>query len=94
MLLSVLTAYIDWLSSALGSVTQLAGRLSTALCTTGGTLVKVLEDIIGRGAVPSMIRVVTVVCAPTALQKLSADFPGTYLCHLWDDHSQYAQDAE
>lgn len=53
-----------------------------------------LEDIIGRGAVPSMIRVVTVVCAPTALQKLSADFPGTYLCHLWDDRSQYAQDAE
>ena len=66
-----------WLASALRSVTQLAGRLSLALCTTGGTLIKVLEDIIGRGAAPSMIRVVTVVCAPTALQKLSTGFPGT-----------------
>ena len=35
-----------------------------------------LEDIIGRGASPSMIRVVTVVCAPAALQKLSTGFPG------------------
>ena len=35
-----------------------------------------LEDIIGRGALPSMIRVVTVVCAPAALQKLSTGFPG------------------
>ena len=53
-----------------------------ALCTTGGTLIKVLEDIIGRGAAPSMIRVVTVVCAPTALQKLSTGFPGAYICSL------------
>ena len=35
-----------------------------------------LEDIIGRGASPSMIRVVTVVCAPAALQKLPTGFPG------------------
>ena len=53
-----------------------------ALCTTGGTLIKVLEDIIGRGAAPSMIRVVTVVCAPAALQKLSTGFPGAYICSL------------
>jgi hypothetical protein len=44
--------------------------------SAGGTLIKVLEDIIGRGASPSMIRVVTVVCAPAALQKLSTGFPG------------------
>ena len=50
-----------------------------ALCTPGGTLIKVLEDIIGRGAVPSMMRVVTVVCAPIALQKLSTGFPGIHL---------------
>ena len=35
-----------------------------------------LKDIIGRGASTSMIRVVTVVCAPAALQKLSTGFPG------------------
>lgn len=44
--------------------------------SAGGTLIKVLEDIIGRGGSPSMIRVVTVVCAPAALQKLSTGFPG------------------
>ena len=42
-------------------------------------MIKVLEDIIGRGASPSMIRVVTAVCAPAALQKLSTGFPGAYL---------------
>ncbi|CAL5229108.1 g12371 [Coccomyxa viridis] len=46
------------------------------MLATGGTLIKVLEDIIGRGGSPSMIRVVTVVCAPAALQKLSSGFPG------------------
>jgi len=42
-------------------------------------MIKVLEDIIGRGASASMIRVVTAVCAPAALQKLSTGFPGAYL---------------
>ncbi len=35
-----------------------------------------LEDLIRRGAVPQHIRVVTVVCAPAALQRLSPAFPG------------------
>jgi uracil phosphoribosyltransferase len=54
------------------------GHFGGVRCT-GGTLVKVLEDIISRGASPSMIRVVTVVCAPAALTKLSEGFPGALL---------------
>lgn len=42
----------------------------------GGTMVQVLDDIIGRGALPSMIRIVTVVCTPVALKKLSEGYPG------------------
>lgn len=42
----------------------------------GGTMVQVLDDIIGRGASPSMIRIVTVVCTPAALKKLSEGYPG------------------
>ncbi len=39
-------------------------------------MVQVLDDIISRGASPSNIRIVTVVCAPAALQKLSEGYPG------------------
>lgn len=41
-------------------------------------MVQVLDDIVGRGASPANIRIVTVVCAPTALQKLSEGYPGTW----------------
>ena len=39
-------------------------------------MVQVLDDIISRGASASNIRIVTVVCAPAALQKLSEGYPG------------------
>ncbi len=39
-------------------------------------MVQVLDDIIARGASPAMIRIVTVVCAPVALKKLSEGYPG------------------
>ena len=45
----------------------------------GGTMVQVLDDIIGRGASPSMIRIVTVVCTPVALKKLSEGYPGVLI---------------
>ena len=37
-----------------------------------------LEDLIRRGAAPAQVRVVTVVCAPRALQRLSPAFPGAH----------------
>ncbi len=42
----------------------------------GGTMAKVLEDLVSRGADVSMVRIVCVVAAPPALKRLSELFPG------------------
>ena len=46
------------------------------LCTAGGTIAKVVDDLVQRGASPAFIRVVAVVAAPPALKLLSEKFPG------------------
>ncbi|GAB4813806.1 hypothetical protein N2152v2_000852 [Parachlorella kessleri] len=50
--------------------------VSDPMLATGGTINQVLQDIVARGASPDNIRVVSVVCAPPALKKLSENFPG------------------
>ena len=42
----------------------------------GGTMLQVLQDLTNRGASPSFIKIVCIVCAPPALQLLNASFPG------------------
>ena len=42
----------------------------------GGTIAKVVDDLVQRGASPTFIRVVAVVAAPPALKLLSEKFPG------------------
>ncbi len=42
----------------------------------GGTIAKVVDDLVARGASPAFIRVVAVVAAPPALKLLSEKFPG------------------
>ena len=42
----------------------------------GGTIAKVVDDLVQRGASPAFIRVVAVVAAPPALKLLSEKFPG------------------
>lgn len=46
------------------------------LPAAGGTICQVLEDIVSRGGNPENVRVISVVCAPPALKKLSEGFPG------------------
>ncbi|KAK9813260.1 hypothetical protein WJX72_011584 [[Myrmecia] bisecta] len=50
--------------------------IADAMLATGGTIVQVLDDILARGASADFVRVVSIVCAPTALQKLSEKYPG------------------
>lgn len=45
-------------------------------CAAGGTIAKVVGDLVQRGASPAFIRVVAVVAAPPALKLLSEKFPG------------------
>ena len=39
-------------------------------------MVQLLKDLTSRGASPSFIKIVCIVCAPPALQLLNAEFPG------------------
>ncbi len=45
------------------------------MLATGGTIELALEEAIKRGAKPELIRIISVVAAPPALQKLSAGYP-------------------
>ncbi len=51
-------------------------RPSAAPARAGGTIAKVVDDLVARGASPAFIRVVAVVAAPPALKLLSEKFPG------------------
>lgn len=46
------------------------------MLATGGTIVTVMEELIKRGIDPALVRIISVVAAPNALQKLSAAYPG------------------
>lgn len=45
------------------------------MLATGGTIMAVLEEITKRGIDPSLIRIICVVAAPPALQKLNDSYP-------------------
>jgi uracil phosphoribosyltransferase len=45
------------------------------MLATGGTVTKALALLVERGVDPSLIRLVSILAAPPALQKLSADYP-------------------
>lgn len=46
------------------------------MLATGGSIMTAMAELTNRGAVPALIRIVSVVAAPPALQKLSAAYPG------------------
>ena len=50
--------------------------ITDPMMATGGTMIHVVRDIVSRGADPANIRIICIVAAPPALQKLNAEFPG------------------
>lgn len=46
------------------------------MLATGGSMMMAMQELISRGVNPSLIRIVSVVAAPPALRKLSAEYPG------------------
>lgn len=75
------TLEASWYLNKLPDVLTADDRVLVAdvMLATGGTIVQVLEDLVKRGASPSNIRLVSVVAAPPALQKLSEKFPGMHV---------------
>ena len=49
------------------------------MLATGNTMMLALEELIKRGANPEVIRIVSVVAAPPALQKLSVNYPSLHI---------------
>lgn len=45
------------------------------MLATGGSIMTAMAEIVSRGATPENIRLVSIVAAPTALQKLSEKYP-------------------
>ena len=49
--------------------------ISEPMLATGGSIIHVLKALVERQANPEMIRLLSVVAAPPALQKIGAEFP-------------------
>lgn len=50
--------------------------ITDPMLATGGTTIAAMKELTQRGVDPALVRIVSVVAAPPALQKLSAAYPG------------------
>lgn len=50
--------------------------IAEPMLATGGTIVAVMEQLTQRGIDPALVRIISVVTSPPALQKLNLAFPG------------------
>ncbi|WP_088891673.1 uracil phosphoribosyltransferase [Leptolyngbya ohadii] len=50
--------------------------ITDPMLATGGSMMAVMQELTQRGADPSLIRIIAVVTAPSALQQLSNAYPG------------------
>lgn len=69
--------YLNKLPASFGPEDRIL--VSDPMLATGGTIMHVLQDIVSRGASPSMIRVLAITVAPPALKQLSEKYPGLHV---------------
>lgn len=50
--------------------------ITDPMLATGGSMVAAMSELVQRGVDPSLTRIISVVAAPPALQKLNSAFPG------------------
>ncbi|WP_071454353.1 uracil phosphoribosyltransferase [Gloeomargarita lithophora] len=67
------TIYLNKLPAQLDPDTRVL--VLDPMLATGGTLMAALEALVSRGAQPAYIRVVAVIAAPPALQKITRHYP-------------------
>lgn len=68
------SAYLNKLPASLSQEDRIL--ITDPMLATGGTMMKVLAEVIGRGADPANVRVVCVVAAPPALKAMADAYPG------------------
>ncbi|HEY9845640.1 MAG TPA: uracil phosphoribosyltransferase [Candidatus Caenarcaniphilales bacterium] len=49
--------------------------IAEPMLATGGTIMSAMAELVQRGAEPALIRIISVVAAPPALEKLSVTYP-------------------
>jgi uracil phosphoribosyltransferase len=68
------TCYLNKLPARFDPQTRVL--ITEPMLATGGTSVAALQELTQRGINPEFVRIISVVAAPPALQKLSAAYPG------------------
>lgn len=67
------SCYLNKLPDEIDSQTRVL--ISEPMMATGGTILATMAELTQRGVDPAMVRIVSVVTAPPALQKLSQAYP-------------------
>lgn len=67
------SCYLNKLPESFGKETRVL--VSEPMLATGGTIMSAMTDLTARGVQPENIRIVSIVAAPTALQKLAESYP-------------------
>ncbi|MBD0268480.1 uracil phosphoribosyltransferase [Pseudanabaena sp. FACHB-2040] len=67
------TCYLNKLPASFDPQTRVL--ISEPMLATGGTIMAMMKELTARGADPSMVRIISVVTAPAALQKLADAYP-------------------
>ena len=67
------TCYLNKLPDTIPSETRVL--ISEPMLATGGTIMAAMEALTSRGVNPEMVRIISVVTAPPALQKLAEGYP-------------------
>lgn len=66
--------YLNRLPDQLNPQTRVL--ITDPMLATGGTILAAMEELVKRGVDPAFVRIISVVAAPPALQKLSVAYPG------------------
>jgi uracil phosphoribosyltransferase len=61
--------------------------IAEPMLATGGTISQAMTELTARGADPSLIRIISIVVAAPALQKLAADYPALQIYAAMIDES-------
>lgn len=65
--------YLNKLPTQIDAATRVL--ISEPMLATGGTIMATMAELVKRGVDPSLVRIVSVVTAPQALQKLAEAYP-------------------
>ena len=68
------SCYLNKLPERFGPQTRIL--IPEPMLATGGSIMTAMAELLAHGADPALVRIISVVAAPPALQKLSAAYPG------------------